>query len=113
MKDISEQMQALDEFVTRARSQNELHHASHITCLQNLSSTVQTSYSNICERVTATSSRLHDFEADMSTQSSSFRATLPPLDDDLRQPLAELRSNITGVPLKEYVSTGVTPQKTQ
>jgi kinesin family protein 11 len=43
MKDIETQMSALDDFVTRARSQNAQHHDSHAQSLQKLSATVKSS----------------------------------------------------------------------
>ncbi|KAI9706699.1 MAG: kinesin motor protein cin8 [Candelina mexicana] len=113
MKDMAVQMQALDEFVTRARSQNERHHETHVQSLQGLSGTVRNSYTSIGEHFTSTYSRVRDLGDDMSERSAVLKATLPPLDATLRQPLADLRSNITDAPLKEYIPTGETPQKIQ
>jgi kinesin family protein 11 len=49
----------------------------------------------------------------MSAKTSSLQEALTPLDENLRQPLAELRSNITNTILQEYTPTGGTPQKVQ
>ncbi len=113
IKDMAVQMQALDEFVTRARSQNERHHETHVQSLQGLSSTVRNSYSSIGEHFTSTYARVRDLGDDMSERTAILQATLPPLNATLRQPLAELRSNIADAPLKEYNPTGETPQKVQ
>jgi kinesin family protein 11 len=113
MKDISTQMQALDDFVTRARSQNAQHHDLHAKSLQGLSDTVKASYDNVGSHFTSTYERVKDLGEEMSTKTASLAQNLAPLDNHLRQPLADLRSNITKTTLKEYQSTGETPQKVQ
>ncbi|KAL8761241.1 MAG: hypothetical protein Q9184_002621 [Pyrenodesmia sp. 2 TL-2023] len=113
MKDIATQMQALDDFVTRARSQNERHHATHVSSLQSLSSTVDESYSSIAEHFTSTYDRVKNIGNGISEQSKALQDTLPPLTQNVQQPLADLRSSIANAPFKEYVPTGETPQKTQ
>ncbi len=113
MKDMATQMQALDDFVTRARSQNERHHSRHITSLQGLASTVHQSYSSIGDHFVSTYDRVREIGADMSAQSTALSASLPPLASTIQQPLADLRAAITAAPLKEYIPTGDTPRKTQ
>lgn len=107
------QMQALDDFVTRARSQNERHHATHVSSLQSLSSTVNESYSSIGDHFTASYDRVKNIGDGMSEQSKALQDTLPPLAQQIQQPLSDLRSSIANSTLKEYVPTGETPQKTQ
>lgn len=113
MKDIGLQMQALDDFVTRARQQNAQHHDSHVQSLEGLSTTVKSSFTNIGSHFTSTYERVRDLGDEMSTKTSSIQESLGPLDESLRQPLAELRSNISNTILPEYVPTGETPQKVQ
>lgn len=113
MKDMASQMQALDDFVTRARSQNERHHSRHITSLQGLASTVHQSYSSIGDHFISTYDRVREIGADVSTYSTTLSASLPPLASTVQQPLADLRAAVTTAPLKEYVPTGETPRKTQ
>ncbi|KAI9745029.1 MAG: kinesin motor protein cin8 [Claussenomyces sp. TS43310] len=113
MKDIDIQMQALDNFVTRARSQNAQHHGSHAQSLQSLSTTVKSSYDNVGSHFNSNYDRIRDLGDDMSAKTGILRETLPPLDSSLRQPLAELRSDITNAMLQEDVPTGETPQKIQ
>ncbi|KAI4176041.1 MAG: hypothetical protein LQ343_001323 [Gyalolechia ehrenbergii] len=113
MKDMATQMQALDDFVARARSQNERHHATHISSLQSLASNVNESYSSIGEHFTSTYDRVKDIGNNISKQSKALQDTLPPLTQNIQQPLADLRSSITNAPLREYVPTGETPQRTQ
>ena len=113
MKDMATQMQALDDFVTRARSQNERHHSKHVTSLQGLASTVHHSYSSIGDHFISTYDRVREIGADVSTQSTALSASLPPLTSTIQQPLADLRATITNAPIQEYVPTGETPQKIQ
>lgn len=113
MKDIAMQMQALDDFVTRARSQNERHHARHVSSLQSLSSNVNESYSSIGEHFTSTYNRVKNIGNGISEQSKALQNTLAPLPHNVQQPLSDLRSSIANAPLKEYVPTGETPQKIQ
>ncbi|KAL8894028.1 MAG: hypothetical protein Q9192_004694, partial [Flavoplaca navasiana] len=113
MKDMATQMQALDDFVTRARSQNERHHSTHVSSLQSLASTVNDSYSSIGDHFTASYNRVQNIGKDISERSNALQDTLPPLTETVQQPLSSLRSIITSAPLKEYVPTGETPQKTQ
>lgn len=113
MKDMASQMQALDDFVTRARSHNERHHGRHITSLQGLASTVHQSYSSIGDHFVSTYDRVREIGADVSTHRTALSASLPPLASTIQQPLADLRAAVTTAPLKEYVPTGETPRKTQ
>lgn len=113
MKDMASQMQALDDFVTHARKQNERHHTTHVDSLQGLASTVRQSYSSIGDHFVSTYDRVRHIGEDISTQSVALQSSLPPLTSTVQQPLADLRSGITGAPLKEYSPTGETPRKTQ
>jgi kinesin family protein 11 len=113
MKDIGTQMQALDDFVARAQSQNAQHHDTHVQSLHGLSTTVRGSYSNIGTHFTSTYERVKGLGDEMDLRTSTLREALSPLESTLRQPLAELRSNIISTTLAEYTPTGETPQKIQ
>ena len=113
MKDISLQMQALDDFVTRARSQNAQHYNVHSKSLQDLLQTVRSSYGNIGTHFTSTYDRVRGLGDEMTEKTNHLTQTLTTLEPTLRQPLAELRSNITMTTLHEYEPTGETPQKVQ
>lgn len=113
MKDVATQMQALDDFVTRARSQNERHHSTHVQSLQGLASTVNESYCSMGDHFVSTYDRVCEIGNDISSQSSSLSASLPPLAQTIQQPLMDLRISITDAPLKEYVPTGETPRRQQ
>ena len=107
------QMQALDDFVTRARTQNENHHISHIQSLEPLGLTVKDSYSAFNDAITASHSRISQLGSDISTQTTSLQSNLPSLGTEVRDPLTTLRESISTTQLTEYNPTGETPQKTQ
>lgn len=113
VKDMAEQMQALDEFVTRARTQNGRHHDSHLDNLQHLTANASQSYSNVRDHYSALGDRVSHFQADASDMCDDIQNSVHPLTEDVRQPLKELRNCIEQAPLKEYTPTGQTPERTQ
>ncbi|CAL8576664.1 Kinesin-related motor protein, variant 2 [Xanthoria parietina] len=113
MQDIATQMQALDDFVTRARSQNERHHSTHVSSLRSLASTVNDSYSSIGDHFTSSYDRVRDVGNDISDRSKILQDNLSPLSETVQRPLSSLRSTIINNLFKEYIPTGETPQKTQ
>ena len=104
-------MQALDAFVTRARSQNESHHTSHIRSLQSLGSSVADSCSSVRSHFDTSELRVQDFRKDWSPQHAELQNALPSLDTSIRIPLSVLQDTTTSTPFIEYTSTGATPQK--
>ena len=112
MKDMAVQMQALDDFVRRARSQNETHHTSHAHSLQVLASSVKDTCTKTGDRLDSTMKRLETFDTDMLSERTTLTETLSPFDSTLRQPLSDLREHVLAAPLTEYTPTGETPQRT-
>lgn len=104
------QMAALDEFVTRARSQNNHHHAAYAASLAGLSSKVHSSFISIGDDLESTSENLSAFGIDNSKTYSSLLDALEPL-NEVHQSLEQLQSDIQSAPLKDYIHTGETPQK--
>ena len=113
IKDIASQMQALDDFVTRARRQNERYYTMYIDSLQGLASTIRQLYSGIGDHFVSTYNRVQYIGVDILIQSTALQVSLPPLTSTVQQPLANLCSDIIGAPLKEYSPTSVTPRKIQ
>lgn len=111
MTDLDEQMTSLDDFVTRAKLQNSEHHNQHGESLQNLSETVEESYDNIGAHFKGTFSRVQELESEMGSATEAARDALEPLEENLCQPLSELREDISGTALQEYNPTGETPKK--
>ena len=107
------QMQALDEFVSRARGHNERHHETHVASLQSLGTTVRQSYSGVGAQFDTTYNRLRELGEDMTIRSEELGTSLDPLNTEVRQPLVKLRDDITGTTLQEDGPTGTTPPKTK
>lgn len=112
MKDVASQMQALDGFVSRARSQNERHHETHLKSFQGLCSTVRQSYARLGDEFVAGQDRVHFLNEAVTSETSALQASLNPLASAIQTPLSGLRQEITEAPMKEYCPTGETPQKT-
>lgn len=111
--DLDAQMESLDDFVTRARSENANHHETHAQSVQSLSNTVEQSFGNISAHFKATFDRVTNLGEEMELDANDLEDGLEPLDTQLCQPLANLREGISGTTLQEYHPTGETPQKMQ
>lgn len=113
MKDLEVQMTDLDDFVTRARSENAEHHSRHANSMTKLSDTVGTSFSNISSHYKDTVSRVQDLGNEMNVNVEQLHGSIQPLDDNLCLPLSKLRHDIETTDLREYEPTGETPEKVQ
>ncbi|EED19104.1 kinesin family protein (BimC), putative [Talaromyces stipitatus ATCC 10500] len=106
------QMEALDDFVTRARSQNGSHHESHLANLESLARGIKISFVSLEEGLGSMNTQLHTFQEAATNQEDSIRRTVAPFSEELRQPLVELRNNIRNAPMTDYKPTGTTPPRT-
>ncbi|KAK5992680.1 Kinesin-like protein bimC [Cladobotryum mycophilum] len=113
MEDLDAHMDAMDEFVTHARSENSSHHENHTQSVKSLSNTVDQSFGNISAHFKTTFDRVKNLGEAMELDASDLRDNLEPLKTQLCQPLADLRENIGKTSLQEYQPTGETPQKVQ
>ncbi|RSM12214.1 hypothetical protein CDV31_006420 [Fusarium ambrosium] len=113
IKDLDVQMEALDDFVTRAKSENGHHHETHGQSVQALSNTVEESFGNISAHFKSTFDRVKNLGEEMELDLGDLQDGLEPLNDQLCQPLANLREDISGTTLQEYQPTGDTPAKVQ
>ncbi|POR35679.1 Kinesin-like protein bimC [Tolypocladium paradoxum] len=111
IEDLDAQMVALDDFVTRARSENASHHETHSQSVQALSKTVEQSFGNISAHFKTTFDRVKNLGDEMELDANDLRDGLEPLETQLCQPLANLREGIASTSLQEYQPTGETPQK--
>lgn len=111
MADMSKQMEALDDFVAKARSHNGRSHEAHLSSLDAIASNVRKSRSVITEQLDGFDGRAGQLQEDVDMRTEELQQSTAPLEGEVRQPLIELRANVQGHPLREYVPTGVTPQK--
>ncbi|KAF6804594.1 kinesin related protein 2 [Colletotrichum musicola] len=113
LKDLDVQMEALDDFVTRARSENASHHERHSESMQGLSATVEQSFDNISGHFKITFDRVKELGDEMETDLDEMARDLEPLTQQLCKPLGNLREDIQATTIQEYRPTGETPMKTQ
>ncbi|KAI9732742.1 MAG: kinesin motor protein cin8 [Claussenomyces sp. TS43310] len=111
MKGLAFQMQALGSLITRARSQNDQRYDQHNKSLEGLSTAVKASYTNIGYHFNSTYERVKNLGDDISGKHISSQELLASVDDTVRQPLADLRVNISNTSLEDYQPTGETPPK--
>lgn len=104
-------MEALDDFVAKARSQNGRYRDAHITTLDMMASNVRGSYSSIQGKVDGLSDRMSQFQEEATQHHASLEGSIAPLSDDVRKPLSDLSAAILNRSFEEYVATGVTPKK--
>lgn len=115
MVQMDSQLLALDEILSRVRSQNEEHHNAHTASLSQLVGNVQESYQSIGRHFETSYGRTKALDVDMRDRTNALQGTLPTLaaDGDVRQCLQLLRDDVTAAQIAEYVATGETPAKTQ
>ena len=111
IEDLDTQMEALDEFVTRAKSENASHHETHAQSVKAVSTTVEQSFGNISGHFKTTFDRVKNLGEEMELDVNDMGDSLEPLDTQICQPLANLREGIASTALHEYQPTGETPQK--
>lgn len=105
------QMAALDEFVTRARSQNDSHHVDRVQSLGRLVSNAQDGFAHLQAESDASKISLEDFGSEYNGQIAGLNNLFVSFDEETRLPLQGLRTEFSDTNLMEYTPTGQTPQK--
>lgn len=111
MSDMSRQMEALDDFVTKARSHNGRFREAQLGSLDAMATNGRHSRTAVQEQLDGLHERVSQFQEDVNMHTEHLEQAAAPLHEEVRQPLSELRDNIQSHPMKEYVPTGVTPKK--
>lgn len=111
MSDMSKQMEALDDFVAKARGQNGRFHEAHLGSLDAIATNVRESRATINRHLAGLGERVDQLQGDVDTHTESLQQAAWPLRTEVCQPLSDLRVGIEGNPMKEYMATGITPQK--
>lgn len=111
IEQIDGKMRALDGFVTRARAENEGHHERFTKTFGRLANTTEGSYGILSAEVDEMKVDVEEFGRDMETQTDEIKSSIGPFAINAQQPLAILRSHISGSRFAEYSSTGATPRK--
>lgn len=109
VQDMAAQMAALDEFVTRARRQNDDHHNEHVSSLEVMSRQLRESFENVQARLA--NSTTNTFKTGMDAHLDEIASTFADIQDKAREPLQQLQHDLLATELAHYVPTGKTPQK--
>ena len=107
ISDMAVQMQALDEFVGRARTQNEHHYQSHMDALQNTAANFHSAVESVESAYQSSLQSLKDAEE----LSHPNMAGLSEFVAEIRKPLNEMANST--VHLDDYAATGQTPPETR
>lgn len=113
IEDLDVQMRDLDDFVSRAKSHNASHHEQHGESMRDVDATVEQSFSSISGHFRETFERVQRLGEEVDVDTNRLQDGLDPLDEDVRQPLAELREDVQRTEMREYEPTGDTPEKVQ
>ncbi|KAL5332841.1 P-loop containing nucleoside triphosphate hydrolase protein [Aspergillus crustosus] len=111
VNDMGRQMEALDDFVAKARSQNGHYRDSHLATLDSIATGVHSSYSSVNNQFEGLSGRITELQEEAMQHQHTLERSIIPLSDDVRKPLTDLSSSIENRSLEEYVATGITPKK--
>lgn len=105
------QMAALDEFVTRARSQNDTHHTRRVQSLNTLESHAQSSLTRLRDETDGAKLAIYNLTAEHQAQRSRLEGLLVSLEEETRLPIQELSMGLSDASMTDYLPTGETPQK--
>ncbi|KEF52610.1 kinesin family member 11 [Exophiala aquamarina CBS 119918] len=111
LSEMATQMAALDEFVTRARSQNDSHHAARVVSLGHLTASAQDGLARAKDDADECRVTFGEFNESQIVQMAEIERLVSSLQDDTRPPLQELQADILDSTMTDYMPTGQTPQK--
>ncbi|KAF3936602.1 Kinesin-3 [Dactylella cylindrospora] len=111
MKSVAVNMQTLDEFVTRARDQNERHHRLRVTSLDTISEQVKTSNAAVRYNIDDVKQGVEDVSADVTAGNLKCKKALEPFSTNTSRLVAGLRTQTEMAVYRDYVSTQSTPKK--
>ncbi|OAL33580.1 hypothetical protein AYO20_07087 [Fonsecaea nubica] len=108
---MSTQMGALDEFVTRARLQNDSHHTERLQCLNKAVSRAQDGLSSLEKESEQRREIFNHFAQEQETHRGELEKLVGSLEAETRRPLQNIKAELSEATLIEYIPTGETPQK--
>ncbi|PHH54042.1 Kinesin-like protein bimC [Ceratocystis fimbriata CBS 114723] len=111
--DLDTHMVALDDFVTRAKEENSQNHASNVAAIGQVTSTVEKSFETISSHFATTFDRVNSLGETMEADAADAISQLDPIQGNICQPLADLRTDISSRQIREYTATGSTPKRVQ
>jgi kinesin family member 11 len=108
---MSTQMAAWDEFVTRARSQNDTSHEEHKAGLLQLQLQVVQNQTDLTSALSERQTAIKTFHEDETHHAAEYSEQLGDFDRHIRSGLDALAEDVNEAMPQDYVPTGETPQK--
>ena len=105
------QMSALDEFVTRARSQNDTGHNEHLAGLLQLQLQMAQMQTDLVSSIEKRQASIKNFDEEEQSHCMENSEAISGLDKNVRSALEVLSTDLGVSAPKDYVVTGETPQK--
>jgi kinesin family member 11 len=105
------QMSALDEFVTRARTQNEQSHQQHLDSMRQYHTEVAQLQSDITSSIDQRTSGLQAYHAETTENDNALSETVTTFSAEAEEALRTMRTHVQETSLTDYTPTGQTPQK--
>jgi kinesin family member 11 len=105
------QMSALDEFVTRARTQNEQSHQQHLDSMRQYHTEVTQLQSDITSSIDQRTAGLQTYHAETTSNTNSLSETVTTFTAEAEEALQTMRTHVQETSLTDYTPTGQTPQK--
>ena len=109
LQQTSTQMNALDDVVDRAMSQNVKYHSEHASELEALSSNAHGAFTEIKDHLTTQSTAAETFNKDVAL--TNLEALVHPFTEDTSRQMTALRTRLQTQSVTDYTPTGETPMK--
>ncbi|WEW59629.1 Kinesin- motor protein [Emydomyces testavorans] len=111
--DMQEQMRALDEFVTRARSENDEYYELNLQTVRDFASNIREAHDGNHDHLNQLHSGVEEFLSTIESDHQNMGDLVSNLTTDVLEPLSKLQSNIQDTQMVKYSPTGSTPEKVQ
>lgn len=112
-KDMSFQMQALDDFVTRARSHNDQHYEANTHIVDDFGADLRRGHTQIHKDLDDLDGYRNNFQTDVEADNKGLEDATTSVSTDVRNPLTNLQSDVQDTSIADYTATGDTPEKTR
>ncbi|KAK9469747.1 P-loop containing nucleoside triphosphate hydrolase protein [Lipomyces arxii] len=110
-ENLAVQMQALDEFASRAKAQNEAHHTAYNQAVDGIEKTIHGVFKSANAGIEESGQELHIYAKDANRILVAASANATEYSSSSVKEYGVLRDKITNVAMSKYTPTGHTPKK--
>ncbi|KAF8471700.1 P-loop containing nucleoside triphosphate hydrolase protein [Kalaharituber pfeilii] len=111
IQEVDVQMKSLDEFVTRARNENEAHHTRFTSTFQGLSDSTKDSYTELWKKLEHMRADLNEFDMEMNINVGEIKSSIEPFSKAAQKALQDLRYQVDEAQFEDYTPTGRSPKR--